>query len=208
MDWTPTIFSSLIALSIAAITWFIVSSIEKSRRERERLQDERRNLYMQILEPYIIIFDSINEQPSDNETEQQTKIRPELSKSLNMITSTSYRRKAFKLILIGSDKTILSYNKLVDLGHDLEHNRDSIQNISETIVIKFGELLLSIRKDLVGKRTKLTEIEILKGHIRDLNTQIELYQKKLPSMRKFFRRPSYTLKPINNRGDENERNNK
>ncbi len=199
------ITSSLIALSIAAITWFLVSSIEKSRRERERLQDERRNLYMHILEPYIIIFDNINEQTSDNEMDQQTGIRTELQESLDMIISTNYRRKAFELVLIGSDKTILFYNKLIEIGHALDNNRNSIQNISETIVIKFGELLLSIRKDLVGKRTKLNEIEILKGHIKDINIHIEIYKKKWSIIYKMLRKPSYVLRPrkiVN----ENERN--
>lgn len=207
MDVTTIIISSLSALSTAAIAWFLVSSIDKSRRERERLQDERRNLYMKILKPYIIIFDSINEQPSDNKIDQQAEIRPELLESLEMITSTKYRSKAFELVLIGSDRTILFYNKLVELGRALDDNRDSMQNISETIVIKFGELLLSIRKDLVGKRTKLNEIEILIGQIRDINIHIKVHKKKWSIIRKIFRKPFYTLKPTNG-VDQNEGNNK
>ena len=63
------------------------------RRERERLQDERRKVYVEVLEPYIRIFAGIRN-PS------------ETKKALNQIGSFDYRRAAFELNMIGSDEVV------------------------------------------------------------------------------------------------------
>ena len=135
-----------------AIGWFIKASQEVARREREKLQNERRKLYMQILKPYLSIFADL-----DNPVTQQ--------KALKEVASPSYRRVHYDFNMIGSDHTIKAMNNMVQHSRKMEKGETVPR---ENDLVKYwGGLLLAIRKDLGSKKSKLKNVDMLIAHIND-----------------------------------------
>ena len=63
MDW---IVQAIIPIGVGIAVWYLTSTLEAIRREKEKLQDERRKIYMQVLDPYIRILTGINRGGSGN----------------------------------------------------------------------------------------------------------------------------------------------
>jgi len=80
------------------ITWFLKSRVEELRATEERLREERRKIYGQILDPYIRLFADLKGQGP--------------VQALKKIGSYEYRKTAFDLNLFGSDEVVRAYNNL------------------------------------------------------------------------------------------------
>lgn len=159
MDWIANIIAPIIvALIVGLVGWFLRQYIDSVRRERERLQDERRKIYMQILEPYIRLFASTKD--------------PEASeKALEQIQSFEYRKTTFEVKLMGADEVILSINKLMQHFYARADSTDSEESPDHKGVFLMGELFISVRKDLV-KRTKLKAVDMLRDFITDIDKHL------------------------------------
>ena len=160
MDWITNIVAPIVvALVVGLIGWFLRQYFDSVKRERERLQDERRNIYMQILEPYIWLFTSVGNQ--DTRAEE----------ALKQLKSFDYRKTSFELKLMGSDKVVLMLNSLMQHFY----TRDSHQNNNEpdhTGIFLLGKFFLAIRRDLI-KNTKLDHIDMLRDFIKDIDKYLE-----------------------------------
>lgn len=60
----------IVALIVGLSGWFLRQYFDSVRREREKLQDARLDIYVQILEPYIRLFTGIK---NPNELSKATK---------------------------------------------------------------------------------------------------------------------------------------
>lgn len=56
MDWLQILGPTLLMVLGGILTWFIKAKIEELRAIEEKLREERRNIYAQILDPYIHLF--------------------------------------------------------------------------------------------------------------------------------------------------------
>ena len=156
-DWQEVLAVPIMAGVVGLIVWFFQSRIETIKRETERLQDERRKVYIQVFDPYIrILVGSKN--PS------------ETKRALNQVTSFDYRRAAFELNLMGSDDVVRALNEFMQYSYGIDGDRAPAN--PEVMLRLWGHVLLAIRKDLGNKRTKLEEIDMLKGHIKDIDKVI------------------------------------
>ena len=81
----------VVGSAVALFGWYLRSAVESIRRERERLQGDRRTIYVQILDPFIRMFVGINDPK-----EQQ--------KALSQIASVDYRRAFYELNFMGQMK--------------------------------------------------------------------------------------------------------
>ena len=153
-DWQEVLAVPIVAGLVGLVVWFFQSRIETIKRETERLQDERRKVYMQVLDPYIRILVGI-------------KNSSETRKALNLVNSIEYRRASFELNLMGSDEVVRALNELMQYIYRIE--RDGPTSKPETMILLWGRVLLAIRKDLGNKRTKLEEIDMLEGYIKDID---------------------------------------
>ena len=151
MDWFT---QGTITIVVGIVVWYLTSRIEAIRREREKLQDERRTIYLNILEPFIRIYAGINN-PS------------ETRKALSQVTSYDYRRAFFELSITGSDDVVRAVNNYMQFIYRSEDNKGSMSG--EDLLINWGGLILAIRRDLVNKRTKLNERDMLKALIKDID---------------------------------------
>lgn len=162
MDWTTNIIAPIVVAIIVGLAgWFLRQYFDSVKRERERLQDERRNIYMQTLEPYIRLFASVSNQ--DKRVEKE---------ALELIQSYDYRKTSFELKLMGSDKVVLMLNKLMQHFYTRAGLKQNNNEPDYTGVFLLGELFLVIRKDLI-KKTKLDCIDMLRDFIKDIDKYLE-----------------------------------
>ena len=153
MDWLQTLGPTLLMVLGGIITWFIKSRIEELRAIEEKLREERRNIYAQILDPYIHLFADIKKGKGPDE-------------ALKRVTSYDYRKTAFDLNLFGSDEVIWAFNNLME--HTYEAEATGKQDPKKMISL-WGKLLLEIRKSLGNKKTKLNEVDMLRAMIKDVS---------------------------------------
>ena len=152
MEWLQILGPTLLMVLGGIITWFIKSKIEELRAIEEKLREERRNIYAQILDPYIRLFADMKGKGPDE--------------ALKMITSYDYRKTAFDLNLFGSDEVVLAYNNLMKHTYEGEATENKDPN---KMMLLWGKLLLEIRKSLGNKNTKLDEFDMLRATIKDID---------------------------------------
>jgi len=152
MDWLQSLGPTLLVVLGGVIAWFIKSNIEEFRAIEEKLRKERRNIYVQILDPYIRLFADIKVKGPDE--------------ALKRITSYDYRKTAFELNLFGSDEVVRAYNNLMKHAYEVETT--GIQDPKEMMRL-WGKLLLEIRKSLGNKKTKLDEFDMLRAMVKDID---------------------------------------
>ncbi|OAA19508.1 hypothetical protein [Kosmotoga sp. DU53] len=142
---------SILVIIGGAVGWFIKARIEEIKNIQEKLREERRKLYVEILSPYIKIFSN-----PDN-----------VNQAIKEINSVNYRKISFKFNFVGSDEVIRSLNSLMQYIYNVESGKEEQDHIK--LFTLWGKLLLEIRKDLVNKRTKLNEFDMLKSMIKDID---------------------------------------
>ena len=152
MDWLQILGPTLLIVLGGIITWVTKSKIEELHAIEEKLRKERRNIYAQILDPYIRLFADIKGKGPEE--------------ALKMITSYNYKKTAFDLNLFGSDEVVRAYNNLMKHAYKTEATGN--KNPKEMMGL-WGELLLEIRKSLGNKNTKLNKFDMLKAMIKDID---------------------------------------
>ena len=160
MDFEIGWLDAVLAIVVALITWRITSAIETARRERERLKEQQRSIYMAVLDPYIRMLAGIDD-PS------------RIAKAMKKVQSYEYRRTTYEFMLLGSDEATRALNRMMQYffkRHDEGQGSDGIPNAK--LVELWGGLLLAFRRDLGFKRTRLDEVEMLKSHITDIEEHL------------------------------------
>lgn len=151
MNWLQVLGPSLLMVLGGIITWLLKSRVEELRTTEERLREERRKIYSQILDPYIRLFADKEQGPAQ---------------AIGKITSYEYRKTAFDLNLFGSDEVVRAYNAL--MKHTYEAESTGKRDPKEMIRL-WGGLLLEIRKSLGNKKTELNELDMLRAMIKDID---------------------------------------
>ena len=159
------ILISIASFAGSVIIIFYENQIKKTNSVQEKLREDRRKFYFDLLDPYLFLFRSISMQnlsnqeikTPDDQAAKRTAIENEF---LQKALSPEYKKTSAELILLGSDKVIKAYNELV---HYTALKETTVDNDTDlTIIVLFASLFLEIRKDLGAHKTKLAEDEILK----------------------------------------------
>ena len=135
---------------VGLTTWYVRLRGESNEREKGRLHDERRKIYLKILEPIIRAFASI-------------KNPEEAEKAFQQINTYEHRQVLFELNLIGSDEVVRAYNEFMQYLYRGEVD-------VRQLMTYWGKLLLTIRKDLGNKGTGLSEVDMLRSQITDIDS--------------------------------------
>ena len=150
MDVETVVAVPVASAIVGVFVWYLQSRIDAVRAERRRLQDERRKIYIAVLEPYIRVLAGIKK-PS------------ETSKAMKRMSSFEYRKIAYELNLMGSDEVIRANNAFMQLAYSA--GEESVT--AEMWVERWGGLLLAIRKDLGARKTGLAALEMLESQLTD-----------------------------------------
>lgn len=161
MDWLQDILAPLIVSLIAGIGivvgWFIRSKFEESRTVRQKLNEERRKTYSEILLPFISVLANMNSKEGASKAVQQ------IMKDL-----TTFQKNRLDLVLLGSDNVVRAHNACWEYAYKVDAG-ENMEQRGVTYMLLWGNLLLEIRKDVGNKDTKLNETDMLRWLIKDID---------------------------------------
>jgi len=144
-----TISTPIILILLSSIGWKLRKKLEREVEIENKLRTDRIGIYEDILEPFIIIL-------TNNSSQSKEK------KSIEIINSLDYRKKAFQLFFTGDDYVLKSFNNLMQYFYNHEKPDPA------KIMSLFGTLLLDIRKSTGNEKTKLNKFEMLEWLIKDI----------------------------------------
>ncbi|TRW48069.1 hypothetical protein FM042_10440 [Aliidiomarina halalkaliphila] len=151
MDWLINVVPVLLTLIGGGAGWLLKSKLETKRRIEESLQEEAAQIYLGILLPFATLF-------SDLSLKSQAE-------TLKKIKSCEYREKSFKLVLVGSDEVVSSWNSMWSTIYAAERREGK----STDILVAFGNVLLAIRRSLGNSATSMSNKDLLKWLIKDID---------------------------------------
>ena len=161
MDWSQDILAPLIIVLVAGFSsvagWLIRSKFEESRAIQQKLNEERRKTYSEILLPLISVLGNTNSK------EGATKAVENILKDSN-----KFQKNRLDLVLFGSDNVVRAHNALWEYAYKSE-SEENAEERGKTYMRLWGRLLLEIRKDVGNKKTSLNEFDMLRWLIRDID---------------------------------------
>ena len=157
--WIDFLVTPLFGALVGFGVWYFQSRLEALRREQERLHDDRRKVYSDVLEPFVRIFAGIKN-PKENQ------------KALQHMLSVEYKRTAFDFSLIGADDVVRSFNDLMQYVYSFDAEADEKPDPSELLRL-WGAFLLEIRRSVGNPKTKLTPADMLRSQIKDIDKIIK-----------------------------------
>lgn len=172
MEW-PGLLTSLLALIVGGlITYFVQRSLHeleaKETRIREaeaRLRDDRRQIYLSILEPYTALLSEISSGAVSSETSRR-------------LEALAHRNATFELKIVGSDEVVRSFNRFARYIMDarLMPNRPPGE-----LVVHWAAFVLAIRRSIGDPDTTLDESDMIVDWVTDIeNLYPELnFEKRL-----------------------------
>ncbi len=135
--WQFITDNSVFLLAIYAFGWLVRTNIMTQRKYEETVRDKRLETYEEILSPFIAVLDTASDSDDEKAARQQ--------KALQRIKSQEYRALAFKLTFLGSDSTVRACNNLWQFLYALAKDPELD---AKSGLLRFGDLLVAIRKDL------------------------------------------------------------
>ena len=159
IDWIDFLVTPLVGALVGFGVWYFQSSLEALRREQERLHDDRRKVYTDVLEPFVRIFAGIKN-PKENQ------------KALQHMLSLEYKRTAFEFSLIGADDVVRSFNDLMQYVYSFDAEAGEKPDVSKLMRL-WGAFLLEIRRNVGNPKTKLAPADMLRSQIKDIDKIIK-----------------------------------
>ena len=140
--------------SVGAFFWWLIrNTIESAQRSHEHFRENRLKVYMEALDPVLTAL------------QQAKRGRSGRKKGLGF-SEDQFRRALVNVKLMATDEVVKSLDDMITGSSD---DRDYTDEESATrLVDQFGGLLLAIRKDLGNPTTTLTELDMLKVIIVDV----------------------------------------
>jgi hypothetical protein len=139
----------------AIITIVLENRYKKLNSIEEKLREDRRKIYFDLLEPFVKLF--------NKETNKEEAVA--------YLSSEKYRRTSFEVTLIGSDEVVAAYGDLMQetFKQGKEPSHQNYNNGLNPMIVLLANLLLQLRKDLEHKNTKLTKKDMLRHMITDID---------------------------------------
>jgi hypothetical protein len=155
IDWVNLLITPIVAAAVGIAVWYFQSRLEALRRAQDRLHDDRRKVYGDVLSPIIRAFVGVR-----NPKEAQ--------KALQEIQSFDWRRTAFEFSLIGSDDVVRSFNNFMQYLYRFE-TAGPQQAATVELMRLWGAFLLEIRRNVGDPKTILVPVDMLKAQIKDID---------------------------------------
>jgi hypothetical protein len=127
---------------------YIQYRYQKLQAIQEKLREERRKIYFDLLSPFISMFTK----PLDME------------KITNELQSFDYHKTIFEFEILGSDDSVRAHGELMRFFFKGEY-----KNNPQGMLKLLGELLIEIRKDLGNADTNMNIKDILTPLITDID---------------------------------------
>jgi len=159
-DVIANVISVLSALAVPIVVLVIGNNFAKKTALEKSLHDKRVPLYIELLEPLIVLF--APDQASDKDRKFKGKSNSEIASQI--IQTTGYNQKMFEMGLIAPDSVIRAFNKF----YQYLYSSDGIFD-TETVMNLWGNILLEIRKSMGNNKTELHPLEMLEWKLKDIS---------------------------------------
>lgn len=153
MDWFEFVIAPVLVASGGLVVWFVQSRVEQVRALERTLQEERRKVYADILDPYIRLFANLKDSQAQVDAAQ-------------LMLTYEYRKTAFDLNLVGADDVVKAYNAMMQYVYNPGPSGPSPKEMMRL----WGALILEIRKSLGNPSKDLDEWDMLRGMITDIES--------------------------------------
>jgi len=154
VDWLSLLWPPLFAALGGIAVWLVQSRIEELRRLERSLEEPRRKIYMDAVDPFVRLFAGVRD----------PKVQQQVVKQFGTYDS---RKVVFDLMMFGSDDVVRAYNRMMRHTYEVEASGD---HDPKRLMELFSQLLLSIRKGLGNSRSRLSHWEMLEALITDIES--------------------------------------
>lgn len=149
--------------AIPIVIFIIGNRFTKTREIEEKLRSDRIDIYLKILEPFMLLF-STEEIIKSSKRSVRGKTNVELASE--KLLTLEYQEYAFKLSLIGSDSVVKAFNNLLQAFFKSAKSDEEDSGVA--LIHYMAILLLEIRKSLGNESTKIHALEMLEWKITDM----------------------------------------
>lgn len=136
----PIVFTAIGGLSV----WFVQSRVQQKQEIEQRLQKERRDLYLELVTPLIQTL--VNSQSGESDNQEIVR----------QLKSLDYKKKAFMATFFASDEVILAFNNLWETARKISQKNDP-----EALFSSFEELIFAMRKSMGHRKTILNDWDLI-----------------------------------------------
>jgi hypothetical protein len=133
------------------IAWAIRSTIEDYREAERQLTAERRALYQQVLEPFLLPLIT-DEAAAVSALQEEAFASPE------------YKRAVFEMTLFASDEVVRVFGDMINSSSDPSSNP----------LVLWARLLRAIRKSVGNKGSQLSLVDMVRPTINDIDVSPEI----------------------------------
>ena len=147
--WWLALVIPVVAGTVGLATSWALNRKEEIRRERERLRDERRALYLQVMKPFVLLL---------------SKAGAKAGQKLMM--STEHAEAVREFTLVGSDAAVVALNEFMQYMYR-HTDGDRVAALPEAFEL-LGTVFLEMRKELGNPKTTLEAIDMFKFQITDI----------------------------------------
>ena len=168
--WLAPAIGAVVALVVAWIGAANRNALAQSERRAKldaQLGDKRRELYIEILKPFLIAIAPDVVWNTDPKTKGKNKQQLMERAMLNM----NYRETAFQLSFVGTDEVVEAFNDLMQHFYRAAKTQQRSSEHGSELARLLGKLLLAIRKGAGNDATKLDEWAMLEWFLTDAREQ-------------------------------------
>lgn len=178
LQWIAAIGAILTPILLAvlsAVGWMIKQKVgttrerelqagERASRLETDLREDRLAVYMEILEPFVLVFTKDQGFLGDKAYRGKTKDQV----VLELMLSVPYRQAAFRMSLFASDDVLMAYSRLMQFFYGRGEAAESTPNQTLEMVHLLGAFLLAVRRGVGNERTGIDSFGMLEWLVTDM----------------------------------------
>lgn len=149
-----------------------LQAIEHTRQLEGEMREDRLAVYMEILQPFVLVFSK--DQGFLQDKAYRGKTKDQVIEEI--MVSIDFRRAAFRMSLFASDEVLTAYNTLMQFFYSRDADTPSTTLETGQMMRLFGEFLLAIRRSVGNEGTKLDYMGMLEWLITDIRDYRELLE--------------------------------
>jgi hypothetical protein len=159
-----SVSTPVLVLALTALGWRLRRRLERRMELEDRLREDRIDTYNDILEPFTLLL--MSEAAWQSDPKNKGKDRNQIA--TRQMLSVEYRRKAFKMSLVGADAVVKAYNDLMQFFFRRGDGAPmATEEVAKEMMSLLGTLLLEIRRSVGNEATELDNRQMLEWFMTD-----------------------------------------
>lgn len=153
-DWG--LFESILMGALGLFLWLFKKAFESLQRSKEQFRENRLNVYLEVLDPMLTMMHQVKRKGRSGGKRGRG----------SGFSEDQFRRALVNVKLMATDEVVRALDDMIT-GFPSDGTRTEEES-AEKLVQLFGGLLLAIRKDLGNPTTTMTELDMLRVIVTDV----------------------------------------